>query len=154
MRRVLSVVLAVVAISLSVTSSATADTGTVGGTGDISKLVASNKSDAVLVKVFGPGGKCDVRYVAAKLKGTDGATFQASGGCYPGGQWVVGLSKGTKVVTCGGDKLAYNATGAFWRFYIPRTCLRRLTNKIKVSAELTYSAMPGEAGPTRWIRRG
>ena len=153
MRRILALIAAVIVVSLSFSGAANADTGTVTGTGDISKMVASNKSDAVIVKVFGPGGRCDIRFVAATLKGTNGATYQTSGGCYSG-QWILGLSKGTKAVTCGGDRLAYNTTGGFWRFSVPRTCLGRLTDKIKVSAELTFSAMPGAAGPTGWIRRG
>ena len=153
MRRILALTAAVIVVSLSFSGTANADTGTVTGTGDISKMVASNTSDAVIVKVFGPGSKCDIRFVAATLKGTNGATYQASGGCYSG-QWILGLTKGTKAVTCGGDRLAYNTTGGFWRFSVPRTCLGRLTDKIKVSAELTFSAMPGAAAPTGWIRRG
>jgi hypothetical protein len=154
MRRTLALVAVVIAVGLGLSSAAVAGTGTVAGTGDITKLVANNKADAVLVQVFGPGGECDVRYVAAELRGTDGVTYEASGGCYPGGQWILGLSKGTKAVTCGGDKLTYNAAAGFWRFSIPRKCLGRLTDKIKVSAELTFSATPGEAGPTKWLRRG
>ena len=144
MRRILALIAAVIVMSLSFSGAANADTGTVTGTGDISKLVASNKSDAVIIKVFGPGGKCDVRFVAATLKGTNGATYQTSGGCYSG-RWILGLSKGTKLVTCGGDRLSYNTTGRFWRFSVPRTCLGRLTDKIKVSAELTFQRHAGSS---------
>ena len=79
MRRILALIAAVIVVSLSFSGTANADTGTVTGTGDISKMVASNKSDAVIVKVFGPGGKCDIRFVAATLKGTNGAPIRRAG---------------------------------------------------------------------------
>lgn len=154
MNKFLTGILVAFAVSVSLTGTAHADRASVTGSGDIQKLVANNSTDAVVVKIFGPGGKCDIRYVAATLRGTDGVKYKASGGCYPSGQWILGLSKGTKEVACGSDKLGYNATGEFWRFTVPRDCLGRLTNKIKVSGELIFSAMPGEAGPTSWIRRG
>jgi hypothetical protein len=117
-------------------------------------MTVNNGAQAVVVKIFGPGGECDVRYVAATLRGKDGVSYKASGGCYPGGEWIVDLSKGTRSVACGGDRLAYNTSGGFWRISVPRDCLRKLTNTIKVSGELTFSAMPGEAGPSKWVRRG
>ena len=151
---VLTGILVALAMSVSLTGIAHADSATVTGSGDIQRLVAKNGTEAVVVKIFGAGGKCDIRYVAATLRGTDGVRYKASGGCYPGGQWILGLSKGTKLVSCGSGRLAYNATGGFWRFTVPRSCLGKLTDKIKVSGELTFSAMPGEAGPTTWVRRG
>ena len=154
MRKILTAALLAVAMSVSLTGTAHADSANVAGSGDIQRLVATNGADTVVVKIFGPGGKCDIRYVAATLRGTDGVTYNASGGCYPGGQWILGLSKGSTAVPCGSDKLTYNAAAGFWRFAVPRSCLRKLTNRIKVSGELTYSAMPGAAGPTRWVRRG
>jgi len=154
MKRFLTGVLVTIAMSVSLTGIAHADRVTVTGSGDIQKLVAKNGTDSVVVQIFGPGGECDIRYVAATLRGTDGVKYKVSGGCYPGGQWILGLSKGTKEVRCSSDRLAYNATGGFWRFTVPRTCLGKLTNKIKVSGELTFGPMPGEAGPTSWVRRG
>ena len=121
MKKILTCLVAAIAMSVSLTGIAHADSATVTGSGDIKKMVAKNGADPVVVKIFGPGGKCDIRYVAATLRGTDGIRYTASGGCYPGGQWILGLSKGTKAVSCSSDKLAYNATGKFWRFTIPRT---------------------------------
>jgi hypothetical protein len=154
MMRFLTGVVAVVVMTVGFTGTSFAASTTVSGTGDIQKMAVNNGPDAVVVKIFGPGGACDIRYVAAALRGTDGVTYKASGGCYPGGQWVVDLSKGTKSVACSGDRLAYNTSGGFWRFSVPRGCLRKLTDKIKVSGELTFSAMPGAAGPSKWLRRG
>jgi len=154
MRRTFAVLVAVAALVLGLTGPANAESTSVAGSGDIAKMYVKNGSGAVVVKIYGPGGKCDIRYVAAKLRGRDGVTYKATGGCYPGNTWIKGLSRGTKTVACSDFKLGYNATGDFWRFYIPRTCLSRLTNKIKVSGELTYGPIPGEAGPTRWLARG
>ena len=154
MKKILVGVVVAIAVSVSLTGTALADSATVTGSGDIQKLVVDNGAETVVVKIFGPGGKCDIRYVAATLRGTDGVSYKATGGCYPGGQWILGLSKGTKEVACGTDKLTYNSAGEFWRFAVPRSCLRKLTNKVKVSGELIFSPMPGEAGPTRWVRRG
>lgn len=154
MRRIVAVLVAVVALVLGLTGPAYADSTTVAGVSDIKKMYVNNGVGAVVVKIYGPGGKCAIRYVAAKMRGRDGITYKATGGCYPGGMWIKGLEKGTKLVPCSDYKLSYNVTGKFWRFYVPRTCVPRLTNKIKVSGELTQSAIPGEAGPTTWLARG
>jgi hypothetical protein len=154
MKKFLTCVVAVVVITVGFTGTSFAESTTVSGTGDIEKMAVNNGPDAVVVKIFGPGGPCDVRYVAATLRGTNGVTYKASGGCYSGGQWIVDLSKGTKSAACGGDRLAYKSSGGFWRFSVPRDCLRKLSDKIKASGELTFSAMPGAAGPSKWLRRG
>ena len=85
MRRTLTGTLIAVVVSVGFAGTAHADRVTVAGSGDIQKLMANNGTDGVVVKIFGPGGKCDVRFVAATLRGTDGVTYKASGGCYPGG---------------------------------------------------------------------
>lgn len=153
-RKIVAVSIASAALCLGMSVPAYADSATVSGTGDIEKMTAKNGTDAVVVKVFGPGGKCDVRSVSATLKGSDGVTYEATGACYPGGEWIFSLQKGEKLLSCSADRLAYNTTGGFWRFYVPRSCLPRLTNKIKVSSEMVYGPTPGEAGPTRLIARG
>lgn len=154
MRKILVALCGVLALLVGPVGPASADSTTVAGTGDISTMFVNNDDTAVKVKIYGPGGKCDVRYVAATLKGTDGVTYKAVGGCYPGGVWIKSLERGTKVVPCADYKLSYNTTGKFWRFVVPRSCLGKLTNKVRVSGELTYSPTPGEAGPTRALPRG
>lgn len=39
---------------------------------------------------------------------------------------------------------------------MPRSCLRRLADRIKVTTSSTcdYSPRPGEAGPTKYVARG
>lgn len=147
-------VISAVALTLSMTVSAHADSTTVPGSTDIKKMYVDNATGAVVVKIHGPGGKCAIRWVSATIRGRDGVTYRATGGCYPGAVWSKGLEKGTKLVQCSGYKLTYNAPGKFWRFFVPRTCMPQLTNKIKVAGELPQSAVPGEAGPTPWLARG
>jgi hypothetical protein len=154
MRKIVAVLVAVAALLIGITGPAHAESTTVPGTGDIKKMFAKNGSGAVVVKIYGPGGKCDIRWVAATLKDRDGSTYQATGGCYPGGVWAKSLTRGSKTVVCADYKLTYNATNDFWRFYVPRSCLGRLGNKIRVSGEMTFGATPGLAGPTPWLARG
>lgn len=154
MRRIVAVLVAVVALVLGLTGPAYADSTTVAGVSDIKKMYVNNGVGAVVVKVYGAGGKCAIRYVAATMKGRDGTTYKATGGCYPGGTWIKSLEKGTKLVPCSDYTLRYNVAGKFWRFSIPRTCLPRLPDKIKVSGEMTQSAVPGAAGPTTLLARG
>lgn len=154
MRKILSVTIAVTVLGLGLVGPAHADTASVSGSGDIDRMTVKNGDSAVVVKIFGPGGKCEVRSVSATLKGTDGVSYQAQGGCYPGNTWALSLSKGTRSIACSEDRLRYNADNEFWKFVVPRSCLTKLTNKIKVTGSLVYGPTPGEAGPTRLIPRG
>lgn len=156
MRRSIAVLALAMGMLAGLFGPAQADSTTVQGTSVIDKMFVNNGTSAVVVKVFGPGGKANVRWVNIRLRGYDGVTYVAQGGWYPGEVWAKSLSRGTNSVACGGFTLTYNSTYDFWRFYIPRTCLGRLTNRIKVRAELVTptSATPGAAGPTAWLLRG
>ncbi len=156
MRRVIAVwtmVLGLLLVSLGI---AGAESTTVDGTSDITRMYASNGQSSVLVKVYGTGGKDEIRWVNVTMKGKDGVRYKAQGANYPGGEWATSLEKGQKAVDCPGLRVAWKADGGFWRFLVPRSCLTKLTQKIRVSAVLVSnaSAVPGEAGPTRWLARG
>jgi hypothetical protein len=155
MRRSIAVLALTMGMIAGLFGPAQADSTTVQGTSVIDKMFVNNGTSAVVVKVFGPGGKANVRWVNIRLRGYDGVTYVAQGAWY-GETWAKSISRGQSSVACGGFTLTYNSTYHFWRFYIPRTCLGRLTNRIKVRAELITpaSAIPGAAGPTIWLSRG
>ena len=63
----------------------------------------------------------------------------------------------TKRVSCGGFRLKYDAGETAWRATIPRSCIPKAPDRIRVESEgVNYagSAIPGQAGPTRLLRRG
>jgi hypothetical protein len=155
MRRSITALLAVLALVLTLGGSASADSVTVQGTGDIEKMTANNGDKAVVVKLYGPGGKDEVRWVNASLKGTDGVKYTAQAGWY-GADWEKSLSRGSTLVSCGKLAITYNSTGGFWKLFVPRGCLDKLTNRIKVKGELVSvaSATPGETSWTSWIKKG
>jgi hypothetical protein len=159
----LGALLAALALLVGLAGPVAAESTTVTGSGPLEKMAVSNGQDAVVAKVHGPGNPCNVvRWVKIRFRDQDGTRYTADGACLPGdpasgGGWHKSLARGTNLVACGGYRLKYNATGAFWRFEIPRSCLTKLGNSIKVTAgELvtTTSAIPGEAGPTGWLSRG
>lgn len=155
MRRSIAVVAMVMGLLAGLLGPAQAESTTVQGTSVIDKMFVKNGTNSVVAKVYGTGGKAKVRWVDIRLRGSDGVRYTARGAWY-GATWAKSLSRGTHSVSCGGFTLSYNSTYHFWRFYIPRTCLGQLTNRIKVSAELVSltSGTPGEAGPTSWLTRG
>jgi len=147
------VLLCAVALALGLMGASSAQTVTKAGSGELSKIVVNNAAKAVTVKVYGPGGACSIRQVAVDLTGKKDKKYQIHGTCYQ--TWVKSIYLGQKQVKCAGFVMTYNKTAKFWRISVPRTCLTQLTSKIKVySSIMGSSAMPSEAGPTRWIRRG
>ena len=160
--RPLGLLLSVLALLWGLAGPAAAEAQTVAGTGDITKMSASNGQKALVAKVFTDGGKCSqTKEVWVNLKDGDGTQYKAWGGCIPGdpasgGGWHKALERGSKLVTCGGFTLTYDKTGGFWRFEVPRSCLTGLADRIKVSAVHSsfVTATVNEAGPTRWLSRG
>jgi hypothetical protein len=153
-------VLAALAFLIGLAGPADAESQTVAGSGgDLTELFVSNGSNAVVAKVEGSDIECGVStWVQIVMRDGDGTKYRAMGGCYPGdpasgGGWHKSLERGNTLVKCG-FTLKYNTTGGFWRFEVPRTCLNKLANRIKVSAEVVATASPGAAGPTKWLARG
>lgn len=158
MRRMFTVVaIAMVALLVGGTGRAEAETVTVvsNGSPDLSKMVVKNGGSEVVVKLYGAGGKGKVRWSVVDLKGTDGVGYEAKVGWYSD-QWVKSLyrSDGTEI-NCRNYTYEWNATEKFWRVTIPRSCLGRLTNRLKAHAEhVATSPNPGEAGWSPWVARG
>ena len=153
-RRTTAVLVAIAAMALATTVPAFAASTTVTGVSDIKKMSVNNGASTLVIKIYGPGGKCAIRYVGAEIKSKGGATYQANGGCYPGGTWAASLEKNHQAVKCADFKLAYKPKGGFWKFTIPRSCVSKMADKVKVTAELPQSAMPGTAALTKWLARG
>ncbi|MFL6002359.1 MAG: hypothetical protein ACJ72P_06075 [Nocardioides sp.] len=157
----LGAVLAALAFLISLAGPAGAETQTVQGTGgDLQKMSVFNQPNAVVAKLYGSDIECGVsRWVDIQMRDRDGTKYTAMGGCYPGdpasgGGWHKSLERGATLVKCG-FTLKYNTTDGFWRFEVPRSCLAKLGNQIRVvKAEVVATATPGEAGPTRWLSRG
>jgi hypothetical protein len=153
----LAALLAALALLLGMAGPVTAESQTMPGASDVKKMFVSNGQNAVVAKVYGPGGKCSkVAQVDIRMSDKDGTEFTAIGACHPGNVWGKSLDLPTSGVDCKGFKLAYDATGKFWRFEVPRSCLKGLANGIKVLGELRTwaNATPGQAGPTRRLSRG
>lgn len=156
MRRAFVVWVAAVALLVGMAGPANAATVTVpsNGSPDLSKMVVQNASTAVVVKLYGTGGASKVRWSFVRLKGRDGVTYEAKAAWY-GDRWITSLYRGSTRVTCSNFRYTWNATGKFWRVFVPRTCLRRLTDTIRAYAEhVAMSPMPGSAGWSPWVRRG
>ena len=157
MRRFCVVLLMVCGIFVACIAPANADKVTVtsNGSPDLAKMVVNNGASTIVVKLHGVGGKDKVRWSLVRLKGTDGVTYEAKVGWYPGGVWVKSLYRGDTEVSCHNYAYAWEATGDFWRVSVPRSCVGKLTNRVKAYSEhVGPSATPGEAGWSPWIARG
>lgn len=160
---VLAVAIGCVALG-SVLPSASAESTTVKGSGDIKKMFVKNGSGAVTTKVYGFLGPCEAHYFKILIFWGQKAAYQADGGCYPGGQWITSLyyladrnsGSGGKKVKCGKFRLTYNATEKSWRAFIPRRCMGRAPDRVRVKSDGDNygSTRGGEAGPTRALRQG
>lgn len=134
---------------------ASAATTTVQGTGSYDKLVVKNGTKLVF-KVFAPGGKCAIKYLAVKFRDRDGTTYEMDGGCYPGAVWAKSLVRGTKLIDCPKFTLAYEATGSVWTGSIPRTCLKGLAADVKVTESYVddYSPNSNQVPATKYVKQG
>lgn len=135
---------------------AQAATISVKGTGSYDKLVVNNAAKKLTFKIHAPGGACDIQFLAVKFRDRDGTRYALDGGCYPGAVWGVGLSRGTKLVSCGGLRLRYNDDKGVWTGAIPRTCLKRLGSAVKVTESYVQDGTPNinEVPATKYVRQG
>lgn len=135
---------------------ANADSATIDGSGDISKLTLSNKDTKVLFKVFAPAGP--IGSVEAVMKDGDGTRYSAV--IINGTNGDTALYQGGPVdpvdVSCPNLSIGYNDTAGFWRFAVPRSCLDGLAGKIKGKGIYHAEGAPGasETSWTPWVRRG
>jgi hypothetical protein len=143
---------------------ANAESQTVNGTGDISRMVADNGTNAVTTKVFGLGRPCGgAWYLHVDVTNRRGRLlYRAEGGC-TSGEWHTGLyytstgviEDATSVRCRNFSFTRIRATGAY-RVGMPRTCLDHAPGGIKVRADgANYGTMTGgTAGPTALLTRG
>ncbi len=84
MRRALLVAAAALAFLMGPVGPANAAWVTVrsNGSPDLSKMIVYNAANAVVVKLYGAGGKNTVRWSLVQLKGTDGFFYEAKVGWY------------------------------------------------------------------------
>jgi hypothetical protein len=162
MRRLATVVASIAALVAATAGPAAAQSVTVDGSGDITKMFASNGDKAAVAKVYGLDKPCDAQYLNVKVSSKREGYYQAEAGCY-GTQWLKGLyyhssadDQGPSKVSCDGFRFTYNADSHFYKVKMPRSCLDHAPNRVRFASEgHDYaSAMPGEAGPTKLLDRG
>src|SRR4051812_33211839 len=159
MRRVAVVLAGLICVVAATAGPAAAESVTVHGSGDITKMFASNGAKAAVVKVYGLEAPCDAMSVQIKITSKRAGYYEADAGCYQG-TWATGFfyyssaddQNGTKV-TCDGFHLRYNADRKFYKLRAPRSCLGHAPNKVRFeSTGGNYgSAQPGAAGPTKLL---
>ena len=160
-------VLVITAACLLLASSAAGESQTVQGKGDLKKMVANNAQTAVKVKLVGFGGPCEAKqFTIDVFWGVK--RYQVQAACTAGTTWTRGLyydrdrtddqgAMAEQRVQCPDFALKYNTEKKSWRAVLPRECLSKAPNRIRVASEgVNYagSAIPGEAGPTDRLNRG
>lgn len=141
-----------------------AESATVNGSGDLTKLTASNATKALTVKVFGLKPPCAAQHLKITVLWGTKSAYLAEAGCFPGATWDTGLfylptratPESARAVSCAGFRLRYDAAGKFYRLVLPRSCMGKAPDRIRVRSEgNNYGSMTGgTAGPTRLLRRG
>lgn len=144
--------------------SATADSQTVDGKGHLTKMFVNNGDKGVTVKLFGLEEPCGgTQYFNVQIKWGDKEAYEVDGGCF-GITWAYGLfyfpdrtdDESGKAKECDGLKVTHNAEKTFLKVYVPRTCMPKANNKVKVQA-IGYNfghLNGGSAGPTKLLPRG
>ena len=147
---------------------AAGESQTVQGKGDLKKMTATNAQDAVKVKLFGFGGPCNAKQFTIDVFWGTKPRYQVQAACTAGTTWTRGLyydadrtddqgAFAEKRVECDGFRLKYNAKDKYWRAVLPRECLSKAPDRVRVASEgVNYagSPIPGEAGPTGKLDRG
>ena len=162
MRRTLTVLLAMTGLLLGLTGPASAESVTVQGQGNITKMYVNNGDNKITVKVYGLDKPCMAKSLFVTVSSRQTAKYQAEAVCYQGwhkGLWLYAngdTTTGGKKVTCDGFVFKYVTDGKFYKIVMPRSCVSKLPNKVRVAAEGVDfdSAIPGYAGPTRLLVRG
>lgn len=151
--------------ALALSASALAESQTMGGQGDLKKMTADNGRKAVSVKLFGFKGPCQAKQFSIEIFWGKKPAYQVQAGCYGGTKWGSGLyyaadradGYSNNKVRCGEFSLKYTKSKTLWHAIVPRSCLSKAADRVRIKAEgINYagSAMPGMAGPTRRLRRG
>jgi hypothetical protein len=116
MRSIRSALAAAFLVLMLVVPAASADSVTVNGSGDIDKMSVNNGKKALTVKLYGFDPPCEAHYFKIVVFWGGKPAYQASGGCYPGAQWITSLeyfsnrnAQDSKPVRCPKFRLAYKA---------------------------------------------
>jgi hypothetical protein len=129
-------------------------------------MYAQNGQHAVTIKIYGIGKPCEqAKQFTMEIRWRNSqASYQVQAGCYGGTDWAENLyylsdrhdPNSAKEVNCANFAATYNPQGKIHRAFIPRGCIGKANNRIRVWAEgVNYAdAMPGEAGPTKLLNRG
>jgi hypothetical protein len=163
-RRVSIFIVAVVSLFAIGSGVAIAQSQTVTGTGDITKMVASNGTSSVTVKVFGLKKPCGgAQYLHVHVTTGDGTLlYEAEGGCYSA-EWHTGLyytptgaPEDLEAVDCAEFSFSRNRTTGAFNVVMPRSCLVNAPNRVRVDADgQNYGTLTGGlAGPTKVLSRG
>jgi hypothetical protein len=163
-RRLPIVLVASVSLLAIGTGVAVAETQTVNGTGDITKMVADNGTSSVTTKVFGLKRPCGgAQYLHVHITKGDGTLlYKAEGGCYSA-EWLTslwytptGAEEDYEAVDCPGFSFTRNRTTGAYKVVMPRTCLVNAPNRVRVDADgQNYGTLTGgQAGPTKVLSRG
>jgi hypothetical protein len=155
-RTALALTLACLASLLVGAPAASADEVSVDGRRVVDRLWFDNQQHRLVVRVFAPGGRCNVDSVSVRFRDRDGTRYKLAGTCVSGDrdQWTTRLSRRSTTVPCDQKKLVYKPSGRFWRGVVDRDCLRGLGNKVRVLARVDTGSNVGKAGPTRYVARG
>ena len=166
MRRALTMAAATAGLLLASTTSASAETVTVNGTGEITSVTVNNASGAVKAKVKGIGKPCDVaQYLHLTVKSRRTGAYRIEGSCIQG-SWYTGLyydpsgtfdgSGDIGKVNCSDWFLKYDSDMHLFRARVSRDCLRHSPDRVKVLTEgANYgSTTPGGSAKTGLLNRG
>ena len=166
MRRMLFALPLSLLLVLTLAVPATAESQTVSGEGDIKKMFVKNGQDALTAKVYGIGTPCDgARWLNVTIKWGRTSAYKVQAACYPGETgWQENLyyypdrdnPETARLVDCGKFSMTYNSDDVFHRVFIPRGCMGKAANGVKVLSDglNTSSTTGGTAGPTRLLARG
>jgi hypothetical protein len=150
---------------MAIAQPAAAESQTVQGQGDLTKMVAKNNQSAAIVKLFGLGEPCGgAQHLNAHVIWGSTSAYMAEAGCYSGNTWGKGFyylsdrskPESAKEVNCPDFKISYNAADEFYKIFIPRSCMPKAANRVKFkSTGQNFGTMTGgTAGPTRLLARG
>ena len=165
MRRILIALPLSLLLILSLAGPAGAEGTTVKGEGDLTRMRAVNATKAVKVKLFGLDEPCGgAQYFNVQVRWGRKAAYEVAAGCYGGTDWGSGLfylpdrsdPQTVREVACDSLKVTYNADKGFHRIVIPRSCMKKANDRVRVWAEgHNYGTVTGgSAGPTKLLDRG
>ena len=162
MRRLAAACAFATALLISSATLASAESQTVSGTGEITKMFASNAQTAVKAKVYGMPRPCKSRWVHVYVDWKGADSYRAGGACYPGGTWITSLEyraneDSSKLVKCEDLVVSWNGDTKTYKMVIPRKCLTHAPNRVRLRAEGVVEggdAQGATAGPTRLLERG